>query len=228
MASSIRTRIEREHICRVEIFQNLALGNVKGLLGLKMSRRFIAIRPVTMSACTPAERSPDWECSDCHAPRPGLEQIDVRIQGRSPGRATLTFATGTLPIAHKDELMRLGHDRISKHLHIGSVSTEGGRLLPDWVTWRARQRAIIRGDQHVAHRKCRVCGRDIYFALGEPYLYPEPPPDVEVMQARESLIVTVALAQLLKLEEWRGVSVEPLPVLAAPRDGLPILSNPAF
>jgi hypothetical protein len=181
-----------------------------------------------MSACTLAERAPKWLCSDCGAPKPGVEQVDVTIQEPSPGRATLTFVSGTgVPLIRRSHLLRLGDENIAKYLHIGEVKNEKGKVLADWVTCRAKHKVIVRGDSRAGHRLCQTCGRDIYFAMGKPYLYPSPPSGVEVLQGRLSLIVSSALRAQLALEDWKVVSIEPLPVLSSPRDSLPAFHNPA-
>jgi hypothetical protein len=188
---------------------------------------FLHIAPTTMSPCSLAEKSPDWMCLDCRAPHPWVERVDIRIHGSSPGRSSLTFADG-IPIAHKDELLRLGTDEVAKSLFLGEVRAEDGRVLSDWLTWRGIYKVIVRGDKHAGHRSCKVCGRDIYFAMGKQYLHGAPPMGVRVMQHGAGLVVEARLAEQLDLKKWRGVHVTPLPILATPLDGLPSMSNPAY
>jgi hypothetical protein len=121
----------------------------------------------------------------------------------------------------------VGEARISQWCHLGRVTAGNGKVLDNWVTWRGKHKAVVRRDSHVTHRLCDVCKRDIYFATGKPYLYPAPPSGTEIIQAGARLILTESMAEELGVREWKVVSIEPLPVLSAPRDGLPALYNPA-
>jgi len=168
-----------------------------------------------------------WLCTGCGYPKPGTGAVDVRIQQSDPGNVALSFVFGNgIAIARKAFLAGLGEKVIRSDLFLGRVFGPDGNLLPNWTTYRGRRRVIIRGTKNVSYRRCSECERDVYFSMGRRYIYPPPPGDTTVLQSDlYGLVIPPELEEHLQPNNWSGLHVERLPVVAASRDGLPPLSN---
>ena len=126
-----------------------------------------------------------------------------------------------LGVAYKPFLDRLPADAVKTDLFLGPIYGPNGKLLQDWVTYRGRKRLIIRGNMNVTCRKCPECYRDLYFAMGDKYLYPAPRGDAVLYESdRCGLIVRLELFETLDLGKWRKISIHRLKVLDEPNDGL--------
>jgi hypothetical protein len=83
-----------------------------------------------------------------------------------PRDEPLTFEIyGRVVIARRDFLDMIGFSNMTTDLMLGSVRGDSG-IMPSWVSVRARYRLILRGSEHVAYRRCEVCGEHIYAASG--------------------------------------------------------------
>lgn len=165
-----------------------------------------------------------WLCTGCHSPRRGVQAVDVTIQGENqPDDPPLNFVYGFgVPLALRDFLLSFGEDAIERNLWIGRVFLSNGKPSENWVTFRGKHRLIVRGSKNAGHRKCPECGRTLYFAMGSRYLCPAPSSDVAVFESDlRGLIVTEQLLSLIKLNQWRKLVVDKLPVQTTPKDGLP-------
>lgn len=191
---------------------------------------YIHLQSKTMNPCfltkeAYIDATNTWLCTGCIRPKPEVTSLDVRIQDIAP-EGPLNFVNGCgLPLVHMSVLSALGEERIKRDLYLGRVFGPDASRLGDWATFRGKRRVIIRGSEHVSHRVCSDCGRDVYFAMGTRYLYPLPPRDAEIFESHlfglvlsESVAATTGMAQLGK------VTRERLKVLCQPHDGLPPLS----
>ncbi len=78
----------------------------------------------------------------------------------------------------------------------------------------------MRGSEKVGWRRCPTCDRTLYFALGAPYLCPEPPPEAQILSTGKSLVVRDVV--LRSIDFPKRLHVEPLGVQREPLDGLPL------
>jgi hypothetical protein len=187
---------------------------------------FIHLHPIGMNAtalekdaCEVAART--WLCTGCNAPKPSTGAIDVHIQEKRPGDGPLTFVSGCLVIiAHRDLLETLHPDHVNADLMLGAVRNTSGKVLPDWATVRSRRRVIVRGSEHVGYRRCQVCNRHVYFAMGKPYLFPAPAGDIFIHESDGGLVIRPETVDKRDLEGWPKLGVDNLKVLPEPRDGL--------
>ena len=185
----------------------------------------------TQNTCTPTQTALDdamqtWCCDGCSNARPTWQEVDVAIEQPHPRVGPLNFVSGCcVGIVRRDFMTQLGPDIFQRDLYLGRLLGPSGDAVENWVTFRGRRRLIIRGDRHVSHRRCPICKRDIYFALGKPYLYPAPPSDAEVFESNLwGLVVADSVLDRLDTTKHRTLRVEPIPIADTPRDGLAILS----
>lgn len=188
---------------------------------------FYHVQSATMDPCALtkdalAQAQDSWLCRGCSAPKPEVTAVDVQLDSDPASESPLNFVNGTsVPLARKSFLFRLGLDALRRQMYLGKVINSHGRALDDWVTFRGRQRAIVRGSTNISHRICDVCGRHVYFAMGKRYLYPAPPSDVTAMESDLfGLVLSEALFKKLVLDEWEGLTVDELPIPAQPLDSL--------
>lgn len=168
-----------------------------------------------------AEALNSWLCSGCAAPRPGIEAVDVQLSLSPSKDSPLNFVFGaSVPIARNGFLFRLPIDVLRRDLYLGKVLNARGKVLDDWVTFRGRRRVIVRGSEHASYRVCDVCGRYVYFAMGKKYLFPAPPSDAVILQGIYGLVLPKNLFNELHVDDWPGLYVDELPILAEPLDGL--------
>ncbi len=186
---------------------------------------YFQLSSTTTNPCTMAKsfREEAWKtrlCMGCGNPR---EQgvIDVAIQEDEPDNTPLNILSGcTIGIARKEFLFAFGQDIIHQHLYLGQVVGSDERPLESWVTFVGRHRIIVRGSKNAVVRRCAECGRNVYFAMGELYLCPEPPPGIAIFDAGNGgLVVSEALIERVNLNAWRKLECTKLPVLAFPKDG---------
>lgn len=162
-----------------------------------------------------------WLCPGCGNPRE-QRTIELTIQEDEPDNTPLNMISGcTVGIARKDFLFCFGEDIVRQHLYLGHVFGPDGHPLENWVTFVGRHRIIVRGSKNAGVRRCSECGRNVYFAMGELYLYPQPPAGVLIFDAGNGgLVVTEELVRRIKLNKWRKLDCRRLPVLDYPLDGL--------
>ena len=152
-----------------------------------------------------------WLCRGCNGPKQGCGAIDVRLQSPLRLDKPLTFVAGGFPgIALKELLWQIDPEIVQRDLKLGRVFRSDGKLLDDWATFHGRYTLIIRGTESISQRVCSDCGRLVYFAMGERYLFPEPPTDADVYESDLSgLILKQREFQRLDLTRWRrGVHVD--------------------
>lgn len=184
--------------------------------------------PATMEPCSMVktayvEARQSWLCTGCGYPRPDDQAIDVSLQDSEP-KGSLNFVNGCgVPLARKALLLSLGQEVISRDLYIGRVFGKNGSLLTDWVTYRGKNRLIIRGTRNVSFRRCADCGRPVYFAMGNRYLCPPPAEGCLYESDLMGLIVPAGLIERLAIAQWPSIAIDELPVMESPKDGLPIV-----
>lgn len=162
-----------------------------------------------------------WKCGECHRPLPGLEGVDVRIQGIEPDDAPLTHLSNAfLMLCRRDLLAALGERNVAADLHLGNVRNEHDVLLGDWVTMYGRHRVILRAHLDAKFRICSTCGQPIYYAGGSPYLYPEPPKDVATFDGNARLVVRKSSLESVDFSRWPKLRVTEVRVFNHARDGL--------
>ncbi len=83
------------------------------------------------------------------------------------------------------------------------------------------------GTEHAGVRYCETCGNVFYFAMGEQYLYPAPPQNIELFGTGGVAIdffttpeLAMKIQSVVKEKKWRRVEFTELPILDAPQDGL--------
>jgi hypothetical protein len=132
-----------------------------------------------------------------------------------------------LSVACRPFLDSFPSDIVNRDLYLGRVFGADGKPFEDWVTFRGKNRLIVRGNKHAAVRKCVDCGRDVYFAMGTKYLYPQPSAAATIFESGGGggIIVDERFLSSVDLDSWRMLDVQPLPVLNEPLDGLGELSN---
>jgi hypothetical protein len=193
----------------------------------KSATDFIHLHPTGMSPCTLdrtayATAVETWLCRGCGAPKPSIQAVDVQIQERHPDDVPITFVTGTgLMLVKKEFLGWLGEDRVRADLMLGVVKGASGEVINDWVTARGRKRIIVRGSTNVSHRRCELCGRQVYFAMGARYLYPDPPTSASIFESHVFGLVLLASAfDGAAPGPLRGLGLEKLKVRQQPLDSL--------
>ncbi|MCS7338575.1 MAG: hypothetical protein NZ739_10125 [Verrucomicrobiae bacterium] len=190
-------------------------------------REYYLLYPTTMNPCTLERRFYEearkaWLCPGCGSPRCHIQGLEVLIQEDKPDNAALNGITGTsLGLAKKNCITRFGDKILSKYFELGKVYGPNGVMLEEWVVFVGKHQVIVRGTEHVKLRQCPACGRNIYFGVGQRYLYPAPPQDVLVMDGSNGLLVVAdELLPPLELCTWPKVKCVKLPVLDVPLDGL--------
>jgi hypothetical protein len=188
---------------------------------------FFKLSSTTMNPCTmvkPAyeQARTTWLCTGCAFPKPDTKVVDATIQEEKPDNTPLNMISGCgVGIVRKDFLFSFGEDFVRQHLYLGQVFAPDNRPLEGWVTFVGRHRVIVRGSKNAGVRRCAACGRNVYFAMGQLYLYPEPPPDIAIFDAGNGgLVVSEALIERVNLNAWRKLDCTKLPVLGLPKDGL--------
>jgi plasmid stabilization system protein ParE len=193
---------------------------------------FYHVQSLTMDPCflssdADAEAGRSWLCTGCCNPKPGMTALDATLQGVPRRSEPLNFVMGCgLPIASTALLSALGDDLVRRELYLGRVYGPDGKELSGWVTFRGKLRLIIRGSKHVAYRRCGLCGRDVYFAMGRGYLYPAPPPGLSVFESHlRGLVLTEDVYLASDIKESRKLRIDKLMVPRAPKDSLGELVN---
>ncbi len=175
--------------------------------------------------CRAAARH-SWMCSGCTSVKPSTTSVDVWLQEKSPANKpfNFVFVGGGIRLVHSDLLLQFGEENIARDLYIGRVYGGAGNELTDWSTVRGRKRVLLRGSSDVKHRICPDCGQLLYSALGPSYLYPEPPEDAAIFESNLcGFVVRKEVAERIAAIKSRRMSIEPLPILDPPPDGLGIL-----
>lgn len=164
-----------------------------------------------------------WLCPGCKQPKPGVREVDVRIENRNIDVSPLNGVMGCwIPVARRDFLFSFGEDLVKRDLFLGRVFGPDQKQMEELVTFRGKCSLIVRGHKHVSHRVCDECGRQVYFAMiGGRYLFPEPPTDIAIFESDLlGLIVPDDLFRRVDLRRWRKITHEELPVAEWPLDGL--------
>jgi len=171
------------------------------------------------------EAESTWFCTGCGHPKPAFQAIDIRVQENPIEGPALNSEWG-VPIARKDFLAMLGENNIQKYLYIGKVFGPNNEIVNDWVTFRGKEKLIVRGSKNAQHRSCDQCGRNVYFAMGKSYLYPSPPKGIALFESDLcGLIMPETLFPAIDPARLKGLLVEKLPVLSSPRDGFAELAG---
>jgi hypothetical protein len=180
--------------------------------------------PCSMDKEWGKEAKATWVCPSGNHPKPRVTTVDVRVQNkRIDGLLNILFGWG-IGLARRSFLMQFGQDRVQRYLGLGKVYGPDGSVFEDWVTFIGKHKVILRGSKQAGYRVCPECGRNIYFAMGKPYLYPEPAEDVELFESHLwGLVFPEPLVESLGIGKPKGVWVERVPVLNEPLDGLPPL-----
>jgi hypothetical protein len=188
--------------------------------------RYFHIQPATMEPCTLSQASPggeqaDWYCGSCLIPKPRFMRIDARIEEAIPSDPPLSFVDGGPGIIEDSLLCQLDTVVVARDLFLGRLFDSRGIQISGWHTFRGRHRLIVRGDKHVAYRKCSECGRSIYFAMGKRYLFPAPPDNADIFESDiYGLILREPMFAKLDMSGFMNVSLDVLQVPDEPRDSL--------
>jgi hypothetical protein len=122
-----------------------------------------------------------WLCSQCLSPRESWETVDFEIQESAPDDPPLNFVNGCgLGVVRRDFLEELGLQVVQRDLYLGNLRGPNGALIENWMTFRGKQRVIIRGSTNVSFRRCTECSRIVYFAMGKRYLFPSPSENADI------------------------------------------------
>ncbi len=163
----------------------------------------------------------NWLCEDCRFPLPKTQSTDVVLECKGPSnRSPFNLVVGYwIRLVKKDFLLQWDKKLIERDLFIGKVFLENNKLLDNWVTCRGKNRLILRGSKNVSYRRCKLCNFSIYFSQPPYYLYPSPPPGIDIFESHMStLIVTEPLVEKIDRKKFR-LSITKLPVLDTPKDG---------
>jgi hypothetical protein len=150
--------------------------------------------------------------------------IVVHIQNDRPAGVLSAVAGHGVPLIRRDALPVLGERNVSEQLVLGRVFNKFGQEIENWATFRARMRLIVRGTKNVGFRKCDLCGRSIYFAMGKRYLCPMPKEPERLFESHLRGLVLpekIYITAESEIKKWRGIQLDRLSVLDLPRDGLP-------
>jgi len=195
-----------------------------------MSKTYVSLSSLTMDAGSLtkdsyAQARSTWLCTGCGVPKPDICALDVHLQEK-PIDKPLSFVCG-VPLIYKPFLERFPSNIVQRDLYLGRVFGPGGEQFDDWLTFRGRKRVIVRGSENVSVRKCEQCHRDVYFAMGDEYLYPEPSQEVRIFESDKfGVVVPQELYSQLDVGKWPKLRIDRLPVLDESKDGLGILANP--
>ncbi len=170
-----------------------------------------------------------WLCTGCMSPKVGTNEVDIAVQEPNPISEPLGMIWGTDVGAGKLEIFtELGLEQVHKSLYLGKLlQIDGVTPFPDMVTYHGKHRIIVRGKSHAHYRRCDKCDRFTYFAMEDDYLYPQPPPSIEIFdKGNGALVVTERFARRINVSKWEGLSLKELPVLSKPLDGFDELVSP--
>jgi hypothetical protein len=163
-----------------------------------------------------------WLCPGCFSPRPDVEAVDIKIDGRKPYGKFMTAAHGVfVPMVSQLFLDYLPKDLVKREFFIGRLIDPSDRPIDGWFTARCRSHVIIRGTKHAGVRRCPECGRSVYFGGLPRYLSPAPPAGHEIHESHLcGFILTETLAEKVQIPKLRGVIHERLKVRIPAPDGL--------
>jgi hypothetical protein len=187
---------------------------------LYVSLSSLSMDPCDLTDDAYAEARSTWLCRGCCLPNLQMRAIDARLEAM-PTDKPLNIVHGCgLPVVYKPFLDRFPSELVRRDLYLGRVWQRDGTESAEWVTFRGRRRVIIRGDKNAGHRTCEICGRDLYFAMGNAYLYPKPPRDAVLLESDlQGLVLPEDHFAQLDIGTWSMLQIQSLPVLDAPRDG---------
>ncbi len=175
----------------------------------------------------PARREADqtWICPGCGSPKPGTLSVNAWIQDRTPrGRPLNIMWDGGIGLVHTSLIECIGPAVAQRDLYLGKVIGTCGDELKDWFTFRGRRSVIVRGTKKCGFRVCDVCRQTLYSSMGKKYLFPAPPEDATIFEARPGgLIVPDDICQRVSARKWGSIGIVELPVLDEPLDGLGVL-----
>jgi hypothetical protein len=178
--------------------------------------------PCTLQKSAYAEAIKTWLCASCGAPKPSIGAIDVQIQESRPTGEPLTFVNGcSVVVGRRDFVVAVGRNYVLTDLMLGKVINASGEVVPDWVTVRGRRRLIVRGSKNVSYRRCESCGRHVYFAMGDRYLFPAPKRGVTIYESDlYGLVIPTDAINGVSLDRWPQLGIEKLQVLPSSKDSL--------
>lgn len=108
-----------------------------------------------------------------------------------------------------------------QHLHLGRVFGSIGAETPNYVSFRGKQSALIRGNEKSTHRHCEECNAVLYHPMGDRYLLARPEGFGDLMESQlNQLIVSEPLLERVRASGRFEFAVDELPILDEPRDGL--------
>jgi hypothetical protein len=116
-------------------------------------------------------------------------------------------------------------DSVKSNLTIGSVFLKNGELISDYVACLGKKPIVIRGGvRYSKSRVCGECGSFRYSAYGTPDTYLLKSSLTELMLYQEAassgLVVNEELRNRIDKKRWKGFTIQKLPVLDEPRDGI--------
>lgn len=179
--------------------------------------QFYLLEPTGMAGCGLVSYTIDvarksWLCPRCGAVR-HHRPIDVRLDDDPPKQA-LNFICGTfLGIMSREFRDALGEQLLDRYFHVGSVSFRGTINSADWFTFHGKHKLIVRRVERVIARTCEVCGRCMYYGMGRPHLFPEPPASVEIFHSGiAELVITAAVKERLMSRNWKNLAITKLEI----------------
>ncbi|MCK6449014.1 MAG: hypothetical protein L6Q99_21675 [Planctomycetes bacterium] len=175
---------------------------------------------LTLTKPSLALASASWLCRTCREPLKNADLRNVQVTARSV-RDDLTSVVGSgVCVASRRLIAQLDPADVARDLTIGVVTNLDGKEIKNAVTVSGR-RLVVRGDTDVHHRVCADCGRHLYAAQGQRYLFPHPPSGHRLFITDLcGLITTEDAYRKLKSMPLSGVAFERLPVMSSALDGL--------
>lgn len=163
-----------------------------------------------------------WLCIGCASPKNISGPINIVIQEDMPENTPLNFVSGSgLGIAKIDFLFLFGKNTILNHLYTGSIFNLKGLKLPNFVTFYGKYSIIVKGTKNVTYRKCELCGRILYFAMGKKYLYPAPESNILIFDSGNGgLVIKEDLIKNIAKDQYSKLTISRLNVCKKPIQGI--------
>jgi len=166
-----------------------------------------------------------WACSKCHRLLPGRKLKEVRLAHRAMGSQPfmVSFAL-SVGFFRRSFLEVVCAGEIDRHFEWANVLGPNGKPYRDWIIAVGHHRIIVRGSDLPSHSYCPQCGTLRYLTRGGFFLYPEPPPNIDVFDETPGrLVVTHPVLQRVQQHKWPKLTVFELGVAPKPLDKLGIL-----
>lgn len=191
---------------------------------------FFLIWPMTDSPALP-----DWGWWElikssveypCAHPIPRTKIDPVRIVGEGQSASLSFVARVPCSLIHKDLRLALSPE-VDAHFAFGAVIHAAKGELDDIQSYWPQHLAWLRGGPQSYCYRCADCGQIVYLPRGNWSLVEANIPRTPLFATHYGAGIVAArhIAERLKERRWKKLSISPLSVLPAPRDGFPVDLN---